>query len=135
LGLDNIGPIDRSAQLPVAGRLEQSDGTSWMAMYCLNLLEIALLLADHDPTYEDLATKFFEHFAYIAAAIHDRGLSDEADGFYYDVLRTADGTRHPLPVRSMVGLLPLCATPPLAEATMTRLPEFAGRSRCSVDSA
>ena len=73
LGLDNIGPIDRSAPLPVAARLEQSDGTAWMAMYALNLLEIALVLAEHDPTYEDLATKFFEHFAYIAEAMSRHG--------------------------------------------------------------
>jgi len=127
LGLDNIGPLDRSATLPVDGVLEQSDGTAWMGMYCLNLLEIAVVLANHDDTYEDLATKFFEHFAYIAAAIHDRGLWDERDGFYYDVLRTADGTRHPLRVRSMVGLLPLCGTTTLGEATLARLPEFAER--------
>src|SRR5205085_1508117 len=133
LGLDNIGPLDRPAPLPPGTMLEQSDGTAWMGAYCLNLLEMALRLAHHDGTYEDLATKFFEHFAYIAAAIHERGLWDETDGFYYDVLRTADGTRHPLRVRSMVGLLPLCATTTLGEATMTRLPEFAGRFRWFVD--
>jgi hypothetical protein len=132
LGLDNIGPIDRSV-LPVDGALEQSDGTAWMGMYCLNLLEIAIVLASHDGTYEDLATKFFEHFAYIASAIHERGLWDEEDGFYYDVLRTADGTRQPLRVRSMVGLLPLCAAMTLGEATLGRLPEFAGRFRWFVD--
>jgi hypothetical protein len=133
LGLDNIGPLDRSATLPVDGVLEQSDGTAWMGMYCLNLLEIAVVLASHDDTYEDLATKFFEHFAYIATAVHQRGLWDEADGFYYDVLRTADGTRHPLRVRSMVGLLPLCATTTLGEATLARLPEFAARVRWFVE--
>ncbi len=126
LGLDNIGPIDRSAALPVDGRLEQSDGTSWMAMYCLNLLEIALVLTEHDDTYEDLATKFFEHFTYIATAIHDRGLWNEEDGFYYDVLAFETGERVPLRVRSMVGLLPLCATTTLGQATMDRLPYFAG---------
>jgi hypothetical protein len=125
LGLDNIGPIDRSAALPVDGRLEQSDGTSWMAMYCLNLLEIALVLTEHDATYEDLATKFFEHFTYIATAIHDRGLWNEEDGFYYDVLAFETGERVPLRVRSMVGLLPLCATTTLGQATMDRLPYFA----------
>ncbi|HEX2784699.1 MAG TPA: hypothetical protein VHN36_14030, partial [Ilumatobacteraceae bacterium] len=88
LGLDNIGPIDRSAPLPIDGALEQSDGTSWMAMYCLDLLEMSLTLARHDPTYEDLATKFFEHFALIAEAMYSRGLWDEEDGFYYDVLAT-----------------------------------------------
>src|SRR6185503_20043966 len=109
LGLDNIGPIDRSAALPVAGVLEQSDGTAWMAMYSLNLLEIALLLADRDPVYEALATKFFEHFAYIAEASFGQGLWDEEDSFFYDVLRTTDGHRVPLKVRSVVGLLPLAA--------------------------
>jgi hypothetical protein len=134
LGLDNIGPIDRSAQLPVAGRLEQSDGTAWMGMFCLNLLEMSLLLADHDESYEDLATKFFEHFAYIATAIHERGLWHEEDGFYYDVLHvTGGGRRIPLRVRSMVGLLPLCATTTLGQATMDRLPYFAGHFRWFVD--
>ena len=129
LGLDNIGPIDRSATLPVDGRLEQSDGTSWMAMYCLNLLEIALVLAEHDESYEDLATKFFEHFTYIATAIHDRGLWNDEDGFYYDVLAFESGERVPLRVRSMVGLLPLCATTTLGQATLDRLPYFAGHFR------
>jgi len=129
LGLDNIGPIDRSAALPVEGRLEQSDGTSWMAMYCLNLLEIALVLTEHDESYEDLATKFFEHFTYIATAINDRGLWNEEDGFYYDVLAFNSGDRVPLRVRSMVGLLPLCATTTLGQATLDRLPYFAGHFR------
>jgi hypothetical protein len=129
LGLDNIGPIDRSAQLPVAGRLEQSDATAWMAMYCLNMLEIALVLAEHDGSYEDMGTKFIEHFAYIAAAIHDQGLWNEEDGFYYDVLHVAEGDRLPLRVRSMVGLLPLCATTTLGEQTLARLPYFAGHFR------
>jgi hypothetical protein len=127
LGLDNIGPIDRSAPLPVAGRLEQSDGTAWMAMYALNLLQIGLILAEQDPGYEDLATKFFEHFAYIADAIRERGLWDEQDGFFYDVLSLADGSRIPLRVRSMVGLLPLCATTTLGRATLDKLPDFASR--------
>ncbi|HJV09260.1 MAG TPA: hypothetical protein VJ653_06245, partial [Acidimicrobiales bacterium] len=129
LGLDNIGPIDRSAALPVDGRLEQSDGTSWMAMYCLNLLEIALTLSEHDEAYEDLATKFFEHFTYIATAIHERGLWNEEDGFYYDVLAFESGERVPLRVRSMVGLLPLCATTTLGQDTMDRLRFFAGHFR------
>ena len=106
LGMDNIGPIDRSAPLPVEGRLEQSDATGWMALFCLNMLEISLLLAERSPAYEDMATKFLEHFAYIAEAIDARGLWDDADGFYYDVLRMGD-RRIPLRVRSMVGLLPL----------------------------
>ncbi len=129
LGLDNIGPIDRSAMLPVAARLEQSDGTAWMAMYALNLLEIALVLAEHDRPYEDAATKFFEHFAYIGDAMRRQGLWDEQDGFFYDLLAFADGGRTPLPVRSMVGLLPLCATTTLGRATLDRLPDFAARYR------
>ena len=129
LGLDNIGPIDRSAALPVAGVLEQSDGTAWMAMYCLNMLEIALVLARHDPAYEDVATKFFEHFALIATAAYDKGLWDDDDGFFYDVLSTADGHRLPMRVRSMVGLLPLCATTTLGTETLQRLPRFAERYR------
>jgi hypothetical protein len=126
LGMDNIGPIDRSAPLPVAGRLEQSDATGWMALFCLNMLEISLTLADHSPAYEDTCTKFLEHFAYIATAIHDRGLWDEDDGFFYDVLRIGDD-RIPLKVRSMVGLLPLCATTTIGPATLERLPRFAER--------
>jgi hypothetical protein len=125
LGLDNIGPIDRSAALPVAGVLEQSDGTAWMAMYCLNMLEIALVLARHDPAYEDVATKFFEHFALIATAAYEQGLWDEADGFFYDVLSAGDGRKVPMRVRSMVGLLPLCATTTLGTDTLRRLPRFA----------
>lgn len=124
LGMDNIGPIDRSAPLPVAGRLEQSDATGWMALYCLNMLEISLVLTERSPAYEDMCTKFLEHFAYIAAAIHDRGLWDDEDGFYYDVLRLGDESI-PLRVRSMVGLLPLCAVATLGEATLDRLPSFA----------
>jgi hypothetical protein len=132
LGMDNIGPIDRSAQLPVEGRLEQADGTAWMAMYCLNLLQMALILAEHDPTYEDLATKFFEHFAYIANAIHEQGLWDEEDGFYYDVLTTGRD-RLALKVRSMVGLIPLYATTTLSRETLERLPDFAARFHWFLD--
>jgi hypothetical protein len=128
LGLDNIGPIDRSAPLPIAGSLEQSDGTSWMAMYCLDLLEMSLTLARQDQTYEDLATKFFEHFALIAEAMYSRGLWDEIDGFYYDVLATTSGDRIPLKVRSMVGLLPLAATTTLGRETLDKLSEFAART-------
>ncbi len=129
LGLDNIGPIDRSAQLPVAGHLEQSDGTAWMAMYCLDLLEMSLVLANHDQSYEDVATKFFEHFTYIADATFGRGLWDEHDGFFYDVLQADEGWRVPLKVRSMVGLLPLVATTTLGTKTLENLPDFAARSR------
>ena len=128
LGLDNIGPFDRSA-LPVAGFLEQSDGTSWMAMYCQNLLEIALVLAHQDPTYEDLATKFFEHFALIGSALNDKGLWDEAAGFYYDVLRLPDGREIPLEARSIAGLLPLAAVTTLGPSALERLPDFAVRLR------
>ena len=128
LGLDNIGPIDRSAPLPIDGSLEQSDGTSWMAMYCLDLLEMSLTLARNDRTYEDLATKFFEHFALIAEAMYIRGLWDEEDGFYYDVLATTSGDRIPLKLRSMVGLLPLAATTTLGRGTLAKLPEFAART-------
>jgi hypothetical protein len=127
LGLDNIGPIDRSAALPVTGRLEQSDGTAWMAIYALNPWEMALILAEHERSHEDLATRFFERFAYIAAAMRERGLWDEADGFFYDVLRRPDGQAVPLRVRSRVGLRPLCATTTLGAATLKRLPEFAER--------
>ena len=113
LGLDNIGVFDRSAPLPTGGHLEQSDGTSWMAMYTLNLLAIALELAREDPAYEDVASKFWEHFLYIANAMSHRGhdgksLWNEEDGFFYDVLH-AGRQRFPMKVRSMVGLIPLFA--------------------------
>jgi hypothetical protein len=126
LGLDNIGPFDRSA-LPVDGHLEQSDGTAWMAMYCQNLLELALLLAEHDQTYEDLATKFYEHFALIATALNEKGLWNEEEGFYYDVLHCGNGEHVPLRARSVVGLLPLAAVTTLGPATMARLPDFMAR--------
>ncbi|PWU57530.1 glucosidase [Micromonospora globispora] len=129
LGLDNVGPFDRSAALPVAGVLEQSDGTGWMAMYALNLLDIAIVLAEHDRAYVDTATKFFEHFAYIAAAAYDQGLWDDEDAFFYDVLRLADGSQVPLKVRSVVGLLPLAATTRLTARTLHRLPELGARLR------
>jgi hypothetical protein len=129
LGLDNVGPFDRSASLPVAGVLEQSDSTGWMAMFALNLLEMSLVLAGHDPVYEDLATKFFEHFSYIASAAYEHGLWDDDDGFFYDVLRRTDGTTVPLRVRSVVGLLPLAATTTLSSQQLARLPELAARLR------
>ncbi|MFL5797332.1 MAG: MGH1-like glycoside hydrolase domain-containing protein [Actinomycetota bacterium] len=128
LGLDNIGPFDRSQKLPGDVHLEQSDGTAWMAMFCLNMLEISLVLAEHDSAYEDMCTKFFEHFTYIATAINDQGLWNEEDGFYYDVLHRFDvGEEIPLRVRSMVGLIPLCATTTLGPDTLAKLPEFSSR--------
>ena len=113
LGLDNIGVFDRSAELPTGGHLEQADGTAWMAMFCQNMFEIAIELAAHDASYGDLVFKFAEHFLWIAAAMNkvgDDGMWDEEDGFYYDVLRLPDGRAARLKVRSLVGLLPLCAT-------------------------
>jgi hypothetical protein len=125
LGLDNIGPFDRS-MLPVDGVLEQSDGTAWMAMYCQDLLELALALTAHDHVYEGLATKFFEHFALIASALNDQGLWDEQGGFFCDVLRTG-GQSIPLRARSIVGLLPLAAVTTIGPETMARLPDFSAR--------
>ena len=115
LGLDNIGVFDRSAALPTGGRLEQADGTAWMAMFSQNMLELALALLDHDETYEEFVLKFVEHFFWIAAAVdpvgeHPDEMWDEEDGFFYDVLRLPDGTGTRIKVRSLVGLLPLCAT-------------------------
>src|SRR6266508_6422601 len=128
LGLDNIGPFDRSQQLPGDVHLEQSDGTAWMAMFCLNMLEIALVLAAHDQAYEDMCTKFFEHFTYIATAMNDQGMWNENDAFYYDQLRHRDdGIVIPMRIRSMVGLIPLCATTTLGPDTLAKLPEFASR--------
>jgi hypothetical protein len=129
LGLDNIGPFDRSKLSPDLGRLEQSDGTSWMAMYCLDLLDMALTLAMHDPTYEDVATKFFEHFARIATAAKRQGLWDATDGFFYDQIRLPDGTRIPVKVRSLVGLVALCAVSHVDDDHLARLPSFAERLR------
>ncbi|HVA60803.1 MAG TPA: glucosidase [Mycobacteriales bacterium] len=126
LGLDNIGPFDRS-MLPVAGHLEQSDGTAWMAMFCLEMLEMALELAIQDPTYSDVATKFFEHYCYIATALDQAGLWDEEDGFYYDVLHTPDGESVALRARSMVGLIPVCAVLALHDEHLAALPDFAAR--------
>ena len=131
LGLDNIGVFDRSAPLPTGGHIEQADGTGWMAMYCLNLLAIALELAQEDPAYEDVASKFWEHFLYIAHAInhlgHDgAGMWDGADGFFYDVLHTPEGHRA-LKVRSMVGLIPLFAVETLEPSVIEKLPGFRRR--------
>jgi mannosylglycerate hydrolase MGH1-like protein len=113
LGLDNIGVFDRSAPLPTGGYLEQADGTAWVALFCQNMLEIAFELAAHDPTYEELASNYAIELLLIARAMNGigrDGMWDEEDGFYYDVLRLPDGTATRLKVRSMVGLLPLCAT-------------------------
>ncbi len=127
LGLDNIGPFDRS-HLPVDGHIEQSDGTAWMAMYCQNLLELALVLAENDATYEDMAIKFFEHFALIGTALNDKGLWNEEDGFYYDVIHFADGRMEPLRAHSLVGLVPLFAVSTIGPDTMGRLPDFTVRT-------
>ncbi len=128
LGLDNIGVFDRSAPLPGGGHIEQADGTGWMAMYCLN--PIALELAEEDPSYEDVASKFWEHFLYIAKAINQLGdgggMWDETDGFFYDVLHNGHG-HQALKVRSMVGLIPLFAVETLESAAVAKLPGFARR--------
>ena len=133
LGLDNIGIFDRSAPLPTGGTINQSDGTAWMAMYTLNLMRIALELALEDHVYEDIASKFFEHFLYIAGAMTNIGgqgigLWDENDEFYYDVLHLPDGERIPLRLRSMVGLIPLFAVEVLDASVFTRLPKFSARA-------
>jgi len=126
LGLDNIAPFDRS-KVPDGGRLAQSDATGWMAFYALSLLELSLTLAGHDDTYEDLATKFYEHFTYIATAMDDQGLWDDQDGFFYDVLTTAAGERIPVRVRSMVGLIPLFAVAVIEADVLDRLAGFRAR--------
>jgi hypothetical protein len=138
LGLDNIGVFDRSAPLPTGGHLEQSDGTSWMGMYCLNMLAIALELAKEDPAYEDIASKFFEHFVYIAHAMNNFGshatsLWDEEDGFYYDVLHLPNGENHFLKIRSMVGLIPLFAVETLEPEVIDKLPGFKRRMQWFID--
>jgi Glycosyl hydrolase family 63 C-terminal domain len=138
LGLDNIGVFDRSAPLPTGGHLEQSDGTSWMGMYCLNMLAIALELAKEDTAYEDVASKFFEHFVNIAHAMNDvgaegRSLWDDADGFYYDVLHEPDGDEDFIKIRSMVGLIPLFAVETLEPEIVDRLPGFKRRMQWFID--
>jgi hypothetical protein len=132
LGLDNIGCFDRSQALPDGGFLSQADGTSWMAMYCLNLLRIALELALHNRAYEDIASKFFEHFLSIASAINDSGpdkpgLWDEIDQFYYDHLNLPDGRSLPLRIQSVVGLIPMLAVEVLDSKVFDQLPEFTAR--------
>ena len=138
LGLDNIGVFDRSAPLPTGGHLEQSDGTSWMGMYCLNMLAIALELSREEPAYEDVASKFFEHFIYIAQAMNDVGtdgiaLWDEEDGFYYDALHLPDGAQQFLKMRSMVGLVPLFAVETLEPEMLAKLTGFTARMQWFLD--
>src|ERR1035437_4050146 len=131
LGLDNIGVFDRSKPLPSGGSLEQADGTAWMAFYCGTMLSMALELAEGDPAYEDIASKFFEHFVDIADAMNTlggTGLWNEEDGFYYDQL-LLDGRAVPLRLRSMVGIIPLFAVELIDEQRMARLPGFATRTR------
>lgn len=132
LGLDNIGVFDRSSELPTGGHIEQADGTSWMGMYCLNMLTIALELAKDNPVYEDIASKFFEHFLYIADAMNKIGedntqLWDPEDGFFYDVLHLPHHQQLRLKVRSMVGLIPLFAVATLEPDIINKLPNFKKR--------
>ncbi len=138
LGLDNIGVFDRSAKLPLGGHLEQSDATSWMGMFCLNMMIIALELAKTDSAYEDVASKFFEHFVYISRAMNNIGgrgieLWDRRDGFYYDVLHFPDGTNYPMRVRSLVGLIPLFAVESLDSEVLDRHPGFKRRMQWFLD--
>jgi hypothetical protein len=126
LGLDNIGVFDRSAPLPTGGHLEQADGTAWMTLFSQNMLELAFEITLHDPTYEPMLMKFTEHFYFIASAMNrpgQEGMWDEEDGFYYDLLRLPDGSAQRLKVRSMVGLLPLCATSVTEKWQRERVPQ------------
>lgn len=132
MGLDNIGVFDRSKPLPTGGHIEQADGTSWMGMYCLNMLAIALELAKHNSSYEDIASKFFEHFLYIADAMNKIGaasteLWDEEDGFYYDVLHLPNGKHFRLKIRSIVGIIPLFAIATIEPPVLEALPGFKRR--------
>jgi hypothetical protein len=129
LGLDNIGVFDRSSPLPTGGHLDQADGTAWMAFYCENMLEIALILAEHDPRYEDVAFRFLEHFLWITYAMDRIGarqeqMWDPEDGFFYDLLHLPNGDAMRLKVRSMVGLLPLCASTVLESGVVGRNPRI-----------
>jgi hypothetical protein len=136
LGLDNIGVFDRSAPLPFGGRLEQADGTAWMAFFSQCMLQISMELTYADPAYGDMALKFFEHFLWIASAmgrIGDGGMWDEEDGFFYDVVRAPDGRASRVKVRSLVGLLPLCATTALEEGIAAHMPELPQRARWFVE--
>ena len=130
LGLDNIGVFDRSRALPTGGHIEQADGTSWMAMYSLNLMDMALEIAQEDPAYEDMASKFFEHFVHIAESLNsfgESGLWHEEDGFYYDALHLTDGNIIPLRVRSLVGLTSLLAVSVISKNLFSRLKGFQKR--------
>ena len=134
LGLDNIGVFDRSAPLPTGGYLEQADGTAWMAFFAQTMFQIALELAEQAPAYEELAVKFFEHFIWIAASLDRVGdnedeMWDEQDGFFYDLLRLPDGRCERLRVRSMVGLLPLCASTVIAPRTLQDMDRLRSRLR------
>ncbi len=137
LGLDNIGVFDRSQELPTGGHLEQADGTAWMGMFCLNMLAMALELAKTKPAYEDVATKFFEHFVYIADSINTKcgetGLWDAEDGFYYDTVHCPSGRMIPLEIRSFVGLIPLFAVETLDKEQLDDLPDFRRRMRWFID--
>ena len=138
LGLDNIGVFDRSAPLPTGGYLEQADGTAWMALFSQNMLEIAVELSKTDADYGEMVIKFVEHFLWIASSmIHlggDTGMWDEEDGFFYDVLRSPDGHAQRLKVRSMVGLLPLCAATVFEGEMMALYPDLIERFKWFVDS-
>jgi Mannosylglycerate hydrolase MGH1-like glycoside hydrolase domain len=126
LGLDNIGVFDRSAPLPTGGYLEQADGTAWVALFCQNMIELSVALAAEEPSYQDMCTKFVEHFCWIATGMNRtgaQGMWDEVDGFYYDVLRLPDGSAQRLKLRSMVGLLPLCATTVIEAWQRERVPQ------------
>jgi hypothetical protein len=134
LGLDNIGVFDRSSAIPGGGILEQADGTAWMALYCLNMLEMALELSKEEPEYEELGYKFYEHFIQIASAmdrigVNEDELYDESDGFYYDVLRLPNGHSSRLKVRSLLGLLPIAASLVVSDVEFSRLPHFEKRSQ------
>ena len=134
LGLDNIGVFDRSHGLPHGGKLEQADGTGWMAMYALNMLRISIELALIRPVYQSMATKFFEHFLYIAEAINgsaseDKGLWDTEDDFFYDLLHLPDGSYKQLKIRSVVGLIPLFAVETLKSEAYRKLPELREKLR------
>jgi hypothetical protein len=134
LGMDNVGVFDRSKPLPTGGRLEQADGTAWMAFFSQCMVELAVLLSDHEPAYEGFIVKFVQHFLQIAMAMdpigeHPDEMWDEEDGFFYDVLRLPDGTGQRLEVRSMVGLLPLCATAVVPAHVVERFPKVAAELR------
>lgn len=140
LGLDNIGPFNRSEPLPTGGVLRQADGTAWMAFYALNMLNMALELAKHNPTYEDIASKFFEHFIFISDAMTYKGSDEEGlslwseeDGFYYDAIQWGPGHSQVIPVKSLVGLIPLYATLTIEPSAIKRFPSFAKRMQWFLD--